>query len=114
MALPEFTRRLVESKLDKYCKEKVPDAAKKQVQMIYKIRGNKVILYEKRRVYSGFNKWFEMPIAQFRYDAEATKWTLYCADRNNKWHIYEAIGSRINFDVLLKEVNNDSTGIFYG
>ena len=81
MALTEFTRKLVETKLDKYCKEKVPDEVKNQVKMIYKIRGNNVNLYEKRRVYFDFRKWTEMPIAQFRYDAESTRWTLYCADR---------------------------------
>jgi hypothetical protein len=55
-----------------------------------------------------------MPIAQFRFDPETGKWTLYYADRNSKWHEYTDIEATSHFDELLKGVDSDPTGIFFG
>ena len=41
-------------------------------------------------------------------------WTLYWLDRNSKFHIYERIKPSKYIETLLKEVNSDPTGIFWG
>lgn len=41
-------------------------------------------------------------------------WTLYYADRNSKWHLYYEIEPSADFDDLLREVDEDPTGIFWG
>jgi len=105
MALPEFARRLIEINLDQYCDERVPEVAKVQVQMTYKIRENNVTLYERCRSYLDLDQWVEVPIAQFRYDSKSAKWTLYSADRNSQWHIYGEIPPDTDFIVLLEEVD---------
>ena len=28
-------------------------------------------------------------MAQFRYSANEKRWTLYCANRNSRWHLYD-------------------------
>jgi len=114
MALSEFTRKLIETKLDRYCDQRVPEFAKDQVQLTYKIKGNDVTLYEKRRAYFDPDKWSKMPIVQFRYNTNSAKWSLYWADRNSKWHLYLELPPNTDFDVLLKELDKDRTGIFYG
>jgi len=114
MALPEFTRKLIETKLDRYCDQRVPEFAKDQVQMTYKIKGNDVTLYEKRRAYFDPDQWSKMPIGQFRYNPKSPKWSLYWADRNSKWHLYREIPPTADFDVLLMELDKDPTGVFYG
>jgi hypothetical protein len=58
--------------------------------------------------------WTESPVAQFRFDEKTKKWDLYCRDRNSKWYLYSEIDSSANFDGLLKEVDRDPTGIFWG
>jgi hypothetical protein len=55
-----------------------------------------------------------MAIAQFRFDPSTGQWTLYCADRNSKWHKYLDVEPTSRFDTLLEEVNKDPTGIFFG
>lgn len=55
-----------------------------------------------------------MPIAQIRYDDKTGKWTLYCADRNDKWHEYIDIDATKNIDKILAEIDDDPTGIFWG
>jgi hypothetical protein len=57
--------------------------------------------------------WSRLPIAQLRYDADNHLWTLYWADRNDRWHRYDDIDSG-TADELLDEINDDPTCIFWG
>ena len=54
-----------------------------------------------------------MPVAQLRYDPDAGRWTLYCADRNSRWHHYDPIEPGTVTE-LLAEIEQDPTGIFWG
>lgn len=114
MPLPEFTRKLVETKLSSYCETKIPITVRNQVRLVFKIRGNKVTLYETRPYFIDPSVWTETPVAQFRFDDKTKKWDLYCCDRNSKWYTYMEADSSVNFDDLLKEVDSDPTGIFWG
>lgn len=114
MALPEFTKKLIEKKLRDYCAKKVPSHVKDQYRLDFKSRGNSVTLYEERPYFMDPSEWVDIVIAQFRYDSKTQKWTLYCADRNSKWHEYLDLDPTKNFDVLLDEVEDDPTGIFWG
>jgi hypothetical protein len=114
MPLPEFTRKLVETKLTKYCEQRIPPHVRDQVRLNYRIRGNLVTLFEERTVYKQPSKCVEIFIAQFRFNPQDKKWSLYCADRNSRWHLYGLLSPSADFDELLKEVDRDPTGIFYG
>ena len=41
-------------------------------------------------------------------------WTLYCTDRNSRWHLYWEYKPAKNLDELLEEIDEDPTGIFWG
>ena len=114
MALPKFTINLIESKLSTYCEQRIPPHAKQQVKLSFKIRGNSVTLFEHRKTFRQDGKWVDIPIAQFRYNPDHSMWTLYCTDRNSKWHEFTPFPPSKNFDDLLTEVNEDSTHIFWG
>ena len=60
------------------------------------------------------NEWIESKVAQFRFKPSNKHWTLYYADRNNRWHEYWEIDSNPDLDVLLQEMDEDPTGIFWG
>lgn len=114
MPLSEFTKRLIETKITEYCEQKIPLTARDKVKLIFKIIGNKVTLIETRPYYMNPSIWTETPIAQFRFDNETKKWTLYCMDRNSRWHLYDLINPSADFDDMLKALDNDKTGIFWG
>ena len=42
----------------------------------------------------------DIPIAQFRFDAESGKWAPYRSDRNSVWHEYCDLESNANLSVL--------------
>ena len=114
MPLSEFTRKLVETRLAKYCENKIPVITRDKMRLEFKIRGNSVTLYETRPSFKDSYLWNENPVAQFRFDIEVEKWNLYCCDCKLKWYLYTDIDSNINFDDLLNEVDRDPTGIFWG
>jgi hypothetical protein len=114
MALPTLTRSLVEIKLKKYCERSVPIHAKSSVRLTYEIRGNSVTLNEERTLYTDPSKWVAIAVAQFRFNPSTSEWTLYCADRNSHWHAYTESKPSPEIEPLLRAVDEDVTGIFWG
>jgi hypothetical protein len=114
MPLSEFTTRLIETKLTRYFDRKIPVDARDKIGLIYKIMGNKVTIIETRPFYCDPLTWTETPIAQIRFDHESKRWALYFMDRNSRWHLYDMVKPSANFDDMLKELDCDPTGIFWG
>ncbi len=115
MPLPVLVKALVEKKVDEFCKKRVPAHVLDKVNLSYKLRGNSVTIFENRAPWHpDMKEWTSMPIAQIRYDDKTGKWTLYCADINDKWHEYYDIEPTKNIGEILAEIDEDPTGIFWG
>lgn len=115
MPLPSLVKTVVEMKIGGFCKRRVPPHAVDKVNLSYQIRGNSVTIFENRAPWrEGMKDWTSMSIAQLRYDEKSGKWTLYCADRNDKWHEYLDTEPTTKIDKILDEIDEDPTGIFWG
>ena len=114
MALPELTKKQIEKILGAYCRAKVPAGLHDSVRIGFKIQGNNVTLFEERPAFGKPELWVKIVVAQFRFKSQEKEWTLYCADRNSRWHTYSEVEPSKNFENLLKEVDEDPTGIFWG
>lgn len=114
MALPPLVRQLVEKKLNLYCENKIPEEFQDKIKLLFRISGNNVTLIESRPLHFDPTRWSELKVAQFRYNNESQDWTLYCADRNDRWYMYMDINSSITIDDLINEVDEDPTCIFWG
>lgn len=114
MALPVLVRQLVDSKLASFYERRLPAHVREEIRLFHTYRGNSVTLIEARPPYIGPSEWSQLRVAQFRYDSETRAWTLYYADRNSRWHWYWDIEPTTDFDDLLREVDEDPTGIFWG
>ena len=114
MALSEFTIRLIEAKLTEFCDRRIPIDIREEVDLIFKIARDKVTLIETRPYFREPTRWMENPVAQFRFDDKTKKWTLYCLDKNSRWHHYDLIEPSADFDDMLKALDNDAAGIFWG
>ena len=116
MPLPEIARRRVEHILGDFCEARVPRHARDQVRLELDIRGNAVTIFELRAPWSGDTdrSWTRGPVAQFRYDDDSLRWTLYWRDRDQRWFEYDRIEPSIELADLLEEVNADPAGIFWG
>ncbi len=114
MALSEFEEKRIEKLFAAFCQARVPAQYHDQIRIEFRIKGEEVTLYESRPHYRDKSTWFSTSIARFKKKSKAESWQLYCADRNNKWHIYQGCPPNRDIEKLLTEVNNDPTGIFWG
>ena len=110
MPLPEIELHRVNRLLSNFCEQRIPPHARDQIKLLFNIKGNKVILIESRPYYDDPSKWSEMPVAQFEYSATTKSWSLYGYNRNDK----RLPISKGSLDKLIKEVDQDDTGIFWG
>ena len=114
MPLPNDIRQQVQQRLSEYCERRIPDRVRDRVRLGYKIRGNNVTLFEERPGFLDRRIRTQTVVAPFRFDPENSTWVLYCADRNSRWHEYYDIAPSKDLDDLLREVDEDPTGIFWG
>jgi len=114
MSLPEYTKKLVEQTLATYCDERVPAHARHQVQLKFSFRGDTVTLFEERKAWDDPTKTMQINIARFKFESKSKKWSLYWADRNSKWKLYEYVKPSAVFTKLLEAVEEDITRIFWG
>lgn len=115
MPLPELVKALVDKKLSAYCARRVSPRVADKLRISYTVRGSSVTIFENRAPWRPeFIEWTSTSVAQMRYDVKTGKWTLYCADRNSRWHKYEGLLPSKNIDQILAEIDRDPTGIFWG
>jgi DUF3024 family protein len=113
MAIPKLERDRVERALAKFC-DRVPEAIRLKLTYEYRIRGNEVILWERRPRFDNRTRFIELSFAKCVYSPAVGGWSLKCSDRHGRWHAYEGFENVANFRDLLREVEADPTGIFFG
>ena len=114
MALDEITKARATKLLGAFCEKRVPRHLWHKVRLHFEIHGRSLTLIEDRPYFQDPSQWTHSPVAQFRHDEETKRWTLYCCDRNSKWHRYMDLDSTTDLEDLIKEVDRDPTGIFWG
>lgn len=99
-----------------FCQARVPDHVLDQLRVEMDIgRGFLTILECRAPWREDFGpEWTRMPVARLRYVQRTGIWTLYYRDRNSRFHLYDLVGPSAKIDVLLKEIERDPTGIFWG
>ncbi|TMG63359.1 MAG: DUF3024 domain-containing protein [Chloroflexi bacterium] len=116
MRLPVRVRTQAEFVLAKFCREQIAPAVADQVRLEYEVHGLTAILVERRPPWPSQTpdeEWQRIPIARFRFTVDSARWTLDWPDRDDRWHRYEFTGAK-TLAGLLREVDRDPTGIFWG
>jgi hypothetical protein len=113
VAIRPLDRKRIEKALVEYC-ERVPVHVRHKLRHGFEFTGSAVVLFETRPVFDDPKRWTKHRVAKFRYIASREIWELYCQLRDLKWHQYERLPSAGSFEILLKEVERDPTGIFWG
>lgn len=55
-----------------------------------------------------------LPVARLRYSVADRLWTLYCRDRNLRFHLYDLLPPSHRVDDLLSELDRDPSCMFWG
>ena len=115
MPLSEIQMKKANQSLTEFCHIRVPAHVRDQIRLEYDFRGSAATLFERRPVWNDPKaEWTKSKVAQFRFDEESLHWSLYCSDRNGKWHEYGPLTPKNDLEDLIIEVDEDPTGIFWG
>jgi hypothetical protein len=114
MALPKQIKRLVERTLGAFCETKVLHHTVERARVIYRIQDDTVWLCEQRSFPFDAEEWEQCKVAQFKYDPSTGQWTLYFADSSSHWQEYPEAEPTEDFEALLREVDKDPDGVFWG
>lgn len=114
MALPQRVKSLAERKLATYCCNCVPESEIDMSKIAFRIRGDYITLYEHSKSDFDPEEESDFKVAQFRYNQRKRTWSLYWADRREKWHQYDEVKPTRNIDDLLDEIDQDPGMVFWG
>jgi len=114
MPLPAELQRVVDKELSEYCKNKIPERVAGELRLSFTTERTTVTPFEERPRFDRPLEWTSIPVARFRYNLGTGLWTLLWPDRNSKWHTYSDLPPAKTLRPLLRVVDKDPTGIFWG
>lgn len=114
MPLPVLQRQSAEALIKAFCEERVPQHARSQVRLEYQIRGNSIVLIERRVPWNDPNgEWTSSPTAKFTFDPRRHSWRLLWRDRNSCFHQFDPSVESPRIAELIEFVDRDPTCIFW-
>lgn len=104
------------ARVRRWCERRVPEHACSQVRMECEIAARHLTVVERRAPWrEDFGpEWSRLPIARLRYSQTTKQWSLYWRDRNLKFHRYDNTAPTTDIRIILDEIDNDPTRIFWG
>jgi hypothetical protein len=113
-ALPDVQRAQVDTLLGPMCKPHPNPSVAAEVKRGYRVDRTSVVLFESRPSFLKPDVWQEQPVAKFQFTRSRATWRLYCMFRDLKWHAYEPLPESTDLSELVRQVQADPTGIFWG
>lgn len=116
MAIPEPVRSKALEAVERFCENRVPAEVRDQLRLDFVVRGNAVTVRECRQPWREDYgpEWSVSPVAQLRFDAATSLWRLYWMDSSSRWHEYPEAKPNVEIEWLLREVDLDPHGAFWG
>jgi hypothetical protein len=82
--------------------------------MEYQVKGHAVVIVEVRVRWNNAQEWGESPIAKLKFIRTVRQWQLYWKRANLKWYGYEPFFSSSDLAELVREIDADPHGCFFG
>jgi hypothetical protein len=116
MPMPAAVRDDALHRVAAFCERRVPADLRGELRLEHSLRGSRITIVERRPPWSELvgPAWTSTNVAQLRYDERSGSWTLYAADRNDRWFLYDDVGPSRDVGALLDEIDADPTAIFWG
>jgi|SRR5665648_45758 len=114
MAFSEIELKKIDNLVGAMCQKRIPAHIKNELDLIYRIKGHDVTLFEKRPDWCDPRKTMETPVAKLKYVRTKNEWRLYWQRRDLKWHAYDLLSSSHDLKELVDEIDVDPYCCFFG
>lgn len=103
----------IETMVGKFCRNRVPDNVKDRIRLDYTVSNHDVVITETRP------GWRDGPdltleIAKLRYVRSRNEWRLYWKRASGKWLRYVSFKPSTKLKSLIRDIDEDSDGCFFG
>jgi len=114
MSSSEIEQKKIDKLVGGMYRERLPDHIKDELELIYRIRGHDVTIFEKRPDWQDPRAYEEFLVAKLKYVRTKNEWRLYWQRRDLKWHCYDLLPSSRDLKELVDEVDKDPYCCFFG
>jgi hypothetical protein len=115
MALSEFEIKRIEKLVGKFVESRRPGPSiRDKVDICFRITGQSFGIFEIRPRWDKPDIKIEIPVAKATYVKTTKIWKLYWKRADMKWHRYKPFGDSKSLDEVLKEIDQDEHGCFWG
>jgi hypothetical protein len=104
------------ARVRRWCESQVPAEMRDQVRVGCEVAARHLTIVEMRppSVEPNDGEWTRVIVARLHYRAAEGVWGLYWPDRNARLHAYPRTQPSALVEDLLREIDDDPTGIFWG
>jgi hypothetical protein len=114
MAFSESELRQIESTVGALCRRRSPAKRRDQLEFTYEIDRHNVSIYEVRPRWNNPKEKTKLGVARFKFIRKSDEWRLFWMRRDLKWHRYDPDIEATDLESLVRIVDNDGFGAFFG
>lgn len=114
VAFDDLERQRIDNSVGAMCRRRSPARYKHELEFIYEIDGHAVSVYEVRPRWNNPKEKTKMGVARFRFNRSRKQWRLYWMRRDLKWHLYDPEAMPKTLEALVRIVDEDRYGAFFG
>ena len=114
MAFSEIELKRIERTVGVLCERRSPPDFRDELSVGYKVSGHDIVIFEHRPRYGKRVGVTDSPVAKIKFVRKAGEWRLLWRRADLKWHSYKPLPSSKEIERLVKEVDEDPYGCFFG
>jgi len=114
MAFTDIDLQKIKNEVGGLCLKRTPAHLKDQLRYEFVIEKQNIVINEIRPAWNNPSEFTKLPMAKLSYVNSQKVWKLYWKRASGKWVRYEPKESAKDLRVLVKEIDNDVYGCFFG
>jgi hypothetical protein len=114
MSFSEKDLKRIDQVVGALCERRSPAHLRDKLRLSYSVKNHQVLVQEARPDWHNPSEWIESDIAKLRYVRASDEWRLYWKRASGKWWLYEPHSPSKSLSSIVKEIDIDSDGCFFG
>ena len=114
MAFDDLELRRIANTVGAMCRRHSPPQFENELKFVYEVDGHNVSVYEVRPRWDNPREQTKIGVARFKFVRARKEWKLYWMRRDLKWHLYDPSEIPKDLESLVKVVDEDRNGAFFG